>query len=582
MYLFSRLSRSRVLARTTYRALAICLAFLAVHASAQDATPPTVDDTEWLDARFADLASEDEERILSATRALADTGDRRLYPLLDGLFMGTVYTDPESERHHGLLLIGDEQTNDTGDSVVPVSTFWPTVEPILDASGAPVFRDVWDLLEVESGREIRAVVQDYRTLINLLDPEPKTRINAARFLAQGGDPASIPALQRARDREQDRIVRTVQSASMAQLRLLDPDPLERVNAAAEIADLNATEAIPALEARLEKNDETGDYVEADKRVRKAILISLSQLEHHRTFMGIVQTGFSGISLGSILILMALGLAIIYGLMGVINMAHGEFMMIGAYTAYLVQYGLMSLFPNADLNVVFFLSLPVSFLAAGLMGMLVEVTIVRHLYARPLESLLATWGLSLMMIQGARLLFGDNRAVTTPQMFMGGLAVTPQLTLPYSRLFIIGLTIATVLGMYILFYRTRFGTRIRAVTQNRDMSACLGIPTRRVNLVAFMLGTGIAGLAGCALTLIGNIVPNMGQAYIVDSFLVVVVGGVGKFIGTVLSGFGIGALTKGLEPALGAVYGKVFILLLVIIFLQRRPTGLFPAKGRHDD
>jgi urea transport system permease protein len=212
----------------------------------------------------------------------------------------------------------------------------------------------------------------------------------------------------------------------------------------------------------------------------------------------------------------------------------------------------------------------------------ETLVIRHLYSRPLESLLATWGVSLLLIQGARSIFGDLTAVKLPQLLSGGFEIAPQVVLPYNRMFIMALATAIVLALLALFFRTNFGLRLRATTQNRDMSACLGIPVRHVDAMAFALGTGVAGVAGWAMTLIGNVVPNMGQTYIVDAFLVVVTGGVGKLLGTISAGLGIGIFNKILEPVFEAVYGKVILLGLIILFLQSRPTGLFPARGRNED
>lgn len=293
----------------------------------------------------------------------------------------------------------------------------------------------------------------------------------------------------------------------------------------------------------------------------------------------VQNLFSGISLGSILILVSLGLAIVYGLAGIINMAHGEFLMIGAYTTYSVQVFFTNVLHVQSSNWFFITALPVSFIVAGLAGLLLERLIIRHLYAKPLESLLATWGVSLILIQTARSLFGDLTAVKLPEMLAGGWRVNENLVLPYNRLFIIALTIVVLIALYRTLTATRLGMQIRAVTQNRSMSACLGINTKRIDAMTFFIGSGLAGLAGCAMTLIGNVVPDMGQTYIVDAFLTVVIGGVGKLLGTITAGLGIGIFSKVLEAFFEAVYGKVLILLLIMLFMQFRPRGIFPDKGR---
>jgi urea transport system permease protein len=297
---------------------------------------------------------------------------------------------------------------------------------------------------------------------------------------------------------------------------------------------------------------------------------------------IYQNIFSGISLGSILILVALGLNIIYGLAGIINMSHGEFIMIGAYTTYCMQQIFIACMPQSWFNLAFYFALPAAFIVAGLFGLVIERLVIRHLYNRPLESLLATWGISLILIQLARNIFGDLTSVKAPALLTGGMEVAEGLILPYNRLFIIAFGAVVFVLVYLVFKKTRLGVKIRAVTQNRNMSACVGISTEQIDMVTFMLGSGLAGIAGWAITLIGNIVPNMGQTYIVDSFLVVVTGGVGKLVGCVVSGLGIGIFSKVFEIGFEAVYGKVLILILIIVFLQYKPKGLFPDRGRIGD
>lgn len=294
----------------------------------------------------------------------------------------------------------------------------------------------------------------------------------------------------------------------------------------------------------------------------------------------LETLFQGASLASILLLMALGLAIVFGLMGVINMAHGELMALGAYATFVVQNWFRAAAPQW-LDAYFLVALPASFVVAATVGVVLERGVIRHLYGRPLETLLLTWGASLIIQQGLRLWFGAaNVDVASPRWLSGGLSVMAGLTLPWNRLFIIALAALSVATMYWLLFRTDAGLRIRAVTQNRSMSSCLGVRAGAVDALTFAIGAGLAGLAGCALTQIGNVGPSLGQNYIVDSFMVVVTGGVGKLVGTLLAAVGIGELNKVIEPALGAVFAKVAILVAVILFLQRRPAGLFAAKGRN--
>jgi urea transport system permease protein len=289
--------------------------------------------------------------------------------------------------------------------------------------------------------------------------------------------------------------------------------------------------------------------------------------------------FTGISLGSILLLVALGLAITYGLMGVINMAHGELMMIGAYATFVVQNLFRAYLPGAfDWYVL--AAIPVAFLSAALVGAVLERSVIRWLYGRPLETLLATWGISLILMQAVRSFFGaQNVAVENPSWLSGGVQVLPNLTLPYNRIAILVFAAMVLLGVALLISRTRLGLFVRGVTQNRRMAACMGVNTARVDTYAFALGAGIAGLAGCALSQVGNVGPDLGQGYIVDSFMVVVLGGVGQLAGTVYAALGLGVLGKLLEGWQGAVLAKIMVLVLIVVFIQKRPQGLFALKGR---
>jgi urea transport system permease protein len=289
--------------------------------------------------------------------------------------------------------------------------------------------------------------------------------------------------------------------------------------------------------------------------------------------------FTGASLGSILLLVALGLAITYGLMGVINMAHGELMMIGAYATYVVQ-GLFQKYLPAAFDWYLVASVPVAFMASALMGAALERSVIRFLYGRPLETLLATWGISLMLMQLVRTLFGaQNVGVENPSWMSGGVQVLGNLSLPFNRLVIIGFAVAVLLGVAWLIGRTWLGLFVRGVTQNRPIASCMGVNTARVDTYAFALGSGIAGLAGCALSQVGNVGPDLGQGYIVDSFMVVVLGGVGQLAGTVYAAMGLGVLNKLLEGVAGAVLAKIAVLVFIIIFIQKRPQGIFAMRGR---
>ncbi|MFC0334231.1 urea ABC transporter permease subunit UrtB [Paenibacillus sepulcri] len=293
--------------------------------------------------------------------------------------------------------------------------------------------------------------------------------------------------------------------------------------------------------------------------------------------------FNGISISSILLMIALGLSITFGLMKVINMAHGELIMIGAYTAYVVQNMFTSYFPASAFGWYFVLAIPVSFAVAFVFGLVLEMTLIRFLYGRPLDSLLATWGVGLMLQQLARTIFGaPNVGVTSPSWLNGGMTVMGDVVLPYKRLFIIALVLVCLFAMYLYIYRSHSGRRMRAVMQNREMAACVGISTRRVDATTFAIGSGIAGIAGCALTLIGPIGPSIGTYYIVDAFMVVVLGGVGKLVGTVFGAFGIGMSNTLFEYWTTASLGKVLVFLCIVAFLQWKPMGLVAMRTRSLD
>lgn len=293
--------------------------------------------------------------------------------------------------------------------------------------------------------------------------------------------------------------------------------------------------------------------------------------------------FNGISVSSVLLLIALGLAVTFGLMNVINMAHGELIMVGAYAAYLTQNAFSVYLPKAWFDTYFFVALLVSFLVAAVIGWLLEILLIRHLYGRPLDSLLATWGVGMALQQLARFIFGaPNVAVTSPSWLNGGLAVTSDIVLPYKRLFIIVLVAAVLTAMYLYIYKTASGRRMRAVMQNRQMAGCLGISTRRVDALTFAIGSGIAGIAGCALTLLGPIGPSIGTYYIVDAFMVVVLGGVGKLAGTVAGALGIGLFNTLFETYTSASIGKVLVFACIVAFLQWKPRGLVAMRTRSLD
>jgi urea transport system permease protein len=453
--------------------------------------------------------------------------------------------------------------------------------------GDPSLLPKLEAIRENADRSVRVLLKPLIDLLknraNLESPDADTRRSAATDLGMLGKPDAIPVLERALAKEPNRWVRYTIEESIGLIQLAGDDPDAKIAAASKLGALRSQNGLPLLK-ELAKGPSEGEASAPEaqatrQRVAQAAAQAVERIELWSSWAGAFETIFRGISLSSILLIMSLGLAIVFGLMGVINMAHGELMMVGAYTTFLTQEGFKAYLSAGLFDYYFLLAMPLSFLAAGLFGLVLEACLIRFLYGRPLETLLATWGVSLILIQAARVTFGDLTAVVAPKWLSGGVQLLVGVYLPYNRLFIILLSALCVGGIYFLLFRSGVGLRVRAVMQNRDMSACLGIPTRRVDSYTFAFGAGLAGLAGCALTLIGNVEPGLGQNYIVDSFMVVVTGGVGKLSGTIAASLGIGGLNKFLEPSFGAVYGKVLILVLVILFLQWKPSGLFAVKGR---
>ncbi len=407
--------------------------------------------------------------------------------------------------------------------------------------------------------------------LQLFSPDDKLRAASVKTLLAEPDPAKLALVEKAFASEALPAIQEQLALLRGALLLGSDDKARRLEAAKTLADSGNPATKTVLLARL--------AVETDADVKTALSAALAKVEAALAWGDKLGAIFSGISLGSILLLVALGLAITYGLMGVINMAHGELMMIGAYATYLVQTAFLKYLPNA-FDWYLLVAVPASFLAAALVGAALERSVLRFLYGRPLETLLATWGISLMLQQGVRSIFGaQNVGVENPVWMSGGWQVLANLSLPYNRIVIIAFAVAVLLGVGWLIGKTRLGLFVRGVTQNRPIASCMGVNTARIDTYAFALGSGIAGLAGCALSQIGNVGPDLGQSYIVDAFMVVVLGGVGQLAGTVYAAMGLGILNKFLEGWTGAVLAKIAVLVLIIIFIQKRPQGIFAMKGR---
>ena len=425
---------------------------------------------------------------------------------------------------------------------------------------------------------LRGAIDGALSGLQLLSPDRKQRLAAAAEMQKGADPAQLSLIEKALQKESDPEIRNMLALAAATAHLQSPDAAVRRAAVIALADSSNANLKPVLKHMLDKSPD-GGYVEPDQSVRAALAATVNAIDARLARAEFFGNLFYGVSLGSVLLLAALGLAITFGLMGIINMAHGELLMIGAYATFVCQLLFRRFMPDA-FEWYLLAALPAAFLASAAVGIALERTVIRWLYGRPLETLLCTSGISLILMQLVRSIFGaQNVEVSNPFWMSGGVTVLGSLVLPYNRIAIIFFALLVVAAVWLILNKTRLGLFLRAVTQNRRMADCVGVSTGRIDMLTFGLGSGIAGLGGVALSQLGNVGPDLGQAYIVDSFMVVVLGGVGQLAGTVIAAIGLGEANKFLEPVAGAVLAKIAILACIVIFIQKRPQGLFAVKGR---
>jgi urea transport system permease protein len=438
-------------------------------------------------------------------------------------------------------------------------------------SGAATAAVPADLADVRANNRVRGIVSAAMGTLTLLNPDPARRLEAAASVLKSRDVASLPALEQALGRETDPAVKAAFAAARAAIVLnkADASDNERVAAIDLIRKRGGQDALGLLR---------GLPADTPKRVKDAAEAGAKVVETQLALWSGAQNVWYGLSLGSVLLLAAIGLAITFGVMGIINMAHGEMVMIGAYTTFVVQEVIRTHAPGLfDWSLT--IAIPLAFLTSGLVGVILERTVIRWLYGRPLETLLATWGISLILMQAVRTQFGaNNREVGAPS-FMSGSFDIGHMSITWGRLWIIVFALAVFAALILVLKRTPLGLQMRAVTQNRSMASAMGIRTPFVDALTFGLGCGIAGIAGVALSQIDNVSPNLGQSYIIDSFMVVVFGGVGNLWGTLVGAMTLGVINKFLEPYAGAVLGKILVLVFIILFIQKRPRGLFALKGR---
>jgi len=503
------------------------------------------------------LGSESRKQIQASIAELEALGDVRAVPALAALLERRLRVDEE-----GRLYIVDEEEG--------------TLREALGGAVSGLAPD--DLRKPRINNAVRRAAKPVLGRLQLASPDVETRRAAAEELRKRPPRGGEEFLRAALARESDAEVHAKLGNALAELELASDDPARRREAAQLIGELGDRDLAAELAALLEQ-DENGNFAEPDAGVREVARSSLAAIERAEFLRAALGNFFYGLSLASILLLAALGLAITFGLMGVINMAHGEMLMLGAYSTVVVQRLFAEHLP-AWFDWYMLAAVPAAFAVCGLVGMALERGVIRFLYGRPLETLLATWGISLGLIQTVRLIFGaQNVEVANPAWLSGGFEIVQGIVLPYSRVAITFFAIAVVGLVWLLLQRTVLGLRVRAVTQNREIAGCMGISTARVDMWTFALGSAIGGLGGVALSQVGNVGPELGRLYIVDCFMVVVLGGVGKIAGTVVAATGLGVVNKFLEPVSGAVLGKILVLVFVILFIQRRPEGIFALRVR---
>ena len=526
------------------------------------------------------LLTEDSEEQAKLVTSLGDSDPQEVIALLTLWKEGGIFLDADAAGAKIPVTLDEEKDGD-GKQLAHRFDTGSVVGKLLAS----------DLNAAETDSALRLAMKSVLDMAQLSSPDVMKRQEAVEAMGSEQDPERLPALLARQTRETDSRVKRAIREAIALIQLKDESDTVKIAACNELGAIRSIPSQDALKAVFAEAT-----AESKTNLANAAQLALNEIAKHVTFVNTAGTAFRGLSLGSILLIVAIGLAITFGLMGVINMAHGEMIAIGAYTTYVVQcvfgpglelspFGIHIVLPGMNAtgtlyNCYFVLALPLSFLTAALAGIALERGIIRFLYRRPLESLLATWGVSLVLQQLFRLTFGANNVQVSSPSWLSGNWTVNDVMFGWNRLFVIVFAVAIVFGVTMLLKKTPLGLLIRAVMQNRQMAACMGVRTERVNMLTFALGSGLAGLAGAFISQIGNVGPSLGQLYIVDCFMTVVVGGVGNLIGTVISALGIGILDQSLQQILGnPVLGKILVLLGIILFLQWKPAGLFVTTSR---
>ncbi|WP_193213547.1 urea ABC transporter permease subunit UrtB [Luteolibacter marinus] len=565
--------------------LAACLFALASPAGAQDESPGSVRE---VIAKATTTLDTDQQREMVEGLASADPDEVTIW--LKKWKQGEIYLYQDAEGNDMAVTLSGDPDPEARFALASVATG----EPVTGADGQVARATTDDLYLADTDSKLRRVMKDVTDRMELLSPDPKERVKAVKATGNQQDITKLPLLEQIKATEKNGKVKDALDEAIAMLKLRSEDPAVRQAAVLELGEMGSIASQGAIKTVRREAEEAGNAALVSACDRAQL-----DIDGHISRVNTVGTVFRGLSLGSILLVVAIGLAITFGLMGVINMAHGELIAVGAYTTYLVQnlfgagihmspFGMTVSIPGMNLTgnswgLYFLVAIPASFLTAAAVGILLERGIIRFLYKRPLESLLATWGVSMILQQLFRLIFGSNNVQVDSPAYLSGNWTVNDVIFGWNRVFVIAFAVLIIFLTWVVLNKTSLGLLIRAVMQNRAMAACMGVRTERVNMMTFGFGSGLAGLAGAFLSQIGNVGPNLGQNYIVDSFMTVVVGGVGNIIGTVISALGIGMADQSLQQILGnPVLGKILVLGAIILFLQWKPAGLFATRSRSLD
>ena len=511
---------------------------------------------------FALLASKGFDDKTKAISLIANSGNESAISILTNLLKGNLYYAKKSKQ---IFIVTKTQSKE-------FEIFNPLTNEQVDKKNKKELRKRYKKVGINN--KLRALINDKIATLTIYSEDKKTRLDATRNILKNLNPSSVEVLRNAVKEEKDNDVKELMNVCLAAVDVNSIDPKIQLASINKLSGSLYPEVRVILESLKNKLDQD-DGQNTDPRLLPAIADALHSTDLKVGIYKQVENIFFGLSLGSVLLLAAVGLAITFGVMGVINMAHGEMLMLGAYTTFVVQ----QLMPNA-IGYSLFVAIPAAFIVTGLIGIGIERGIIRYLYGRPLETLLATFGLSLVLQQAVRSIFSPlNRSVITPSWMSGSFEFNPALALTYNRMYIIIFALLVLFGLLWLLKKTSFGLQMRAVTQNRSMARAMGIRTNWIDSLTFGLGSGIAGIGGVALSQLTNVGPNLGQSYIVDSFMVVVFGGVGNLWGTFFGAMTLGIANKFMEPFTGAVFAKILVLIFIILFIQKYPRGMFALKGR---